>query len=100
MTKSTPAVTCSNSLFQWVDSDSVYGNVGLFAGPAAKAGATAVGYWALVSLSAFVGVGASLAVYNFHRTASYQLSNADKDALRKRKNALFRHIIFLVPSLS
>ena len=59
---------------------------------------------ALVSLSAFAGVGASLAVYNFHRTASYQLSNADKDALRKRKNALFRHIIsssiFIVTSIS
>ena len=59
---------------------------------------------ALVSLSAFAGVGASLAVYNFHRTASYQLSNADKDAVSKRRNALFRHIlsssIFIVASIT
>jgi hypothetical protein len=48
---------------------------------------------ALVSLSAFAGVGASIAVYNFHRTASYKLSHSDKDAVNRRKKSLFFHLI-------
>ena len=47
----------------------------------------------LVSLSAFAGVGASVAIYNFHRTASYQLSNSDTDAVKKRIKTLFVHIV-------
>ena len=57
----------------------------------------------LVSLSAFAGVGACVAIYNFHRTASYQLSNTDTDAVKKRIKSLFVHIvissIFIVTSI-
>eukprot|EP00943_MAST-04B_sp_MAST-4B-sp1_P007037 g7037.t1 len=58
---------------------------------------------ALVSVSAFAGVGTSKAVYNFHRTASYKLSYSDKDAVNTRKNLLFLHLIlshiFLIASV-
>ena len=57
----------------------------------------------LVSLSAFAGVGACVAIYNFHRTASYQLSNDDIYSVKKRIKSLFAHIvissIFIVTSI-
>lgn len=58
---------------------------------------------ALVSLSAFAGIGACVSIYNFHRTASYQLSNTDAEAVNKRIKSLFVHIIissiFIVSSI-
>lgn len=50
------------------------------------------GTGALVSVSAFAGVGASIAIYNFHRTASYILSN-ESSVAEERKSKLRNHTI-------
>merc|ERR1712146_292545 len=45
---------------------------------------------ALVSLSFFSGIGSSSAVYNFHRTASYELTT-DENSMKERKRKLYFH---------
>jgi hypothetical protein len=58
--------------------------------PLARNGDPRWGTAALVSLSFFSGIGSSSAVYNFHRTASYELTT-DENTLQERKKKLYYH---------